>query len=128
MTRRRWITAALALGAVLATGCDKLGPSRSPFFGVDVTGAKAAEAMKLLGTDAQRVQVLFVTVDPKRDTPELLGQYVPAFDPSFLGYAIAIWRRYSDALARQTFAYSIFYLAVLFAALMIDHYLPLLGA
>ena len=45
-------------------------------------------------------------------------------DAVFLGYAIAIWRRYSDALARKTFAYSIFYLAMLFAALMIDHYLP----
>jgi protein SCO1/2 len=31
------------------------------------------------------VQVLFVTVDPKRDTPEVLSQYVPAFHPSFLG-------------------------------------------
>jgi protoheme IX farnesyltransferase len=46
-------------------------------------------------------------------------------DAVFLGYAIAIWRRYSDALARKTFAYSIFYLAMLFAALMVDHYLPL---
>jgi len=43
------------------------------------------EAMKLLGEDAKRVQVLFVTVDPARDTPQLLAQYVPAFDPSFLG-------------------------------------------
>jgi protoheme IX farnesyltransferase len=49
-------------------------------------------------------------------------------DAVFLAYAVAIWRRYSDALARKTFAYSIFYLAALFAALMIDHYLPLLGA
>ena len=32
-----------------------------------------------------RVQVLFVTVDPERDTPQLLAQYVPAFDPRFLG-------------------------------------------
>ncbi|HEY4998676.1 MAG TPA: heme o synthase [Usitatibacter sp.] len=44
-------------------------------------------------------------------------------DAAFLGYAIAIWRRYSDALAKRTFAYSIFYLAMLFAALMVDHYL-----
>ena len=44
-----------------------------------------ANAMQLLGADAQRVQVLFVTVDPKRDTPELLSQYVPAFNPGFLG-------------------------------------------
>lgn len=43
------------------------------------------EAMKLLGDDAKRVQVLFVSVDPARDTPALLAQYVPAFDPSFLG-------------------------------------------
>jgi protoheme IX farnesyltransferase len=47
-------------------------------------------------------------------------------DAVFLGYAVAIWRRYSDALARKTFAYSIFYLAALFAALMVDHYLPVL--
>jgi len=46
-------------------------------------------------------------------------------DAVFLGYAIGIWRRYSDALARRTFAYSIFYLAMIFAALMVDHYLPL---
>jgi len=49
-------------------------------------------------------------------------------DAVFLGHAIAIWRRYSDALAKKTFAYSIFYLALLFAALMVDHYLPLLHA
>src|SRR5258706_15946153 len=46
-------------------------------------------------------------------------------DAAFLFYAVAIWRRYSDALAKRTFAYSIFYLAMLFAVLMIDHYLPL---
>jgi protein SCO1/2 len=49
------------------------------------TLAELAEAMKRLGPDAQRVQVLFVTVDPERDTPELLKQYVPAFNPTFLG-------------------------------------------
>lgn len=43
------------------------------------------EAMALLGEDAKRVQVLFATVDPARDTPQLLAQYVPAFHPSFLG-------------------------------------------
>ncbi len=44
-----------------------------------------AEAMRQLGPDAARVQVIFVTVDPERDTPELLAQFVPAFDASFLG-------------------------------------------
>jgi protoheme IX farnesyltransferase len=48
-------------------------------------------------------------------------------DAVFLAYAIAIWRRYSDALAKRTFAFSIFYLAMLFAALMVDHYLPLVA-
>jgi len=43
------------------------------------------ETMGLLGADAGRVQVLFATVDPARDTPQLLAQYVPAFHPSFLG-------------------------------------------
>lgn len=47
--------------------------------------ADAAAALRQLGADASRVQVLFVTLDPKRDTPELLAQYVPAFDPSFIG-------------------------------------------
>ncbi|HQR03897.1 MAG: SCO family protein [Proteobacteria bacterium] len=41
--------------------------------------------MDALGTDAGKVQVLFVTLDPERDTPEILAQYVPAFYPSFLG-------------------------------------------
>ncbi len=47
--------------------------------------AQLAQAMKLLGEEAQRVQVIFVTVDPQRDTPAVLSQYVPAFHPSFLG-------------------------------------------
>lgn len=44
-----------------------------------------ASAVKALGPDGARVQVLFVTVDPKRDRPELMRQFVPAFHPSFLG-------------------------------------------
>ena len=47
-------------------------------------GASAA-AMNLLGADADKVQVLFVTLDPARDTPEVLAKYAPAFHPSFLG-------------------------------------------
>ncbi|HUP96918.1 MAG TPA: SCO family protein [Usitatibacter sp.] len=49
------------------------------------TLADLAKASKQLGPDARDVQVLFVTVDPKRDTPELLRQYVPAFHPDFIG-------------------------------------------
>ena len=45
----------------------------------------------------------------------------------FIGYAWKLWRVYSDALARKTFRYSIVYLSLLFAALLVDHYLgPLL--
>jgi protoheme IX farnesyltransferase len=44
----------------------------------------------------------------------------------FIGYAIQLYRRYSDALAKRTFSYSILYLALLFAALLVDHYAPLL--
>ncbi|MEO8101429.1 MAG: SCO family protein [Betaproteobacteria bacterium] len=38
-----------------------------------------------LGVDAARFQVLFVTVDPRRDTQDLLAKYVPAFNPGFIG-------------------------------------------
>jgi protein SCO1/2 len=47
--------------------------------------SKLSQVMKELGNEADRVQVVFVTVDPERDTPELLAQYVPAFDSRFLG-------------------------------------------
>ena len=43
---------------------------------------------------------------------------------AFCGYAIQLWRNYSDTLARKTFWFSIWYLSLLFAALLIDHYLP----
>jgi protein SCO1/2 len=49
------------------------------------TMGELALVMKELGTDAERLQVLFITVDPERDTPEVLSRYVPAFHPSFLG-------------------------------------------
>ncbi|MGJ7546776.1 heme o synthase [Variovorax sp. LT1R16] len=42
----------------------------------------------------------------------------------FSGYAFALWRNYSDALARKTFRFSLIHLSVLFAALLVDHYLP----
>ena len=41
----------------------------------------------------------------------------------FIGHGYALWRNYSDALARKTFRFSILYLSLLFAALLIDHYL-----
>ncbi len=49
------------------------------------TLAKMAQAVDRLGEGGIRVQGLFVTVDPARDTPAVLAQYVPAFHPSFVG-------------------------------------------
>ena len=68
------------------------------------TLADLSQVMKQLGPDAERVQVLFVTVDPERDTPEVLGKYVGAFDPRFLGL-------YGDAAATQRAAreFKVFY-------------------
>ena len=57
-----------------------------------------------LGEDSGRLQVLFITVDPERDTREVLANYVPAFDPSFLGL-------YGDAAATARVAkeFKVFY-------------------
>lgn len=69
-----------------------------------ITMGSMRELMVTLGSDAQRVQVLFVTVDPERDTRQLLAQYVPAFHPAFLGL-------YGDAAATAKAAaeFRIFY-------------------
>ncbi|CAN5251683.1 SCO family protein [soil metagenome] len=74
------------------TLADYRGKAVAIFFGYtqcpDVcptTMFEMSEVMKRLGGDADKVQVLFVTIDPERDTPTLLGQYVPAFDPRFVG-------------------------------------------
>jgi protein SCO1/2 len=120
------LAAILATAALALAACDA---QKTPFKGIDVTGSKIGDDLRLtdhngqarsladfkgkvvavnfgytqcpdvcpttlsdlnkavrkLGTDGSRVQVLFVTVDPKRDKPELLKQYVPAFNPSFIG-------------------------------------------
>ncbi len=46
--------------------------------------AEIAEVRKQLGKDGEKVQALFVTVDPERDTPEVLKGYMGNFDPTFL--------------------------------------------
>ena len=56
------------------------------------TLAEMAQVVRELGRDGDRVQVLFVTVDPERDTQQVLSQYVPSFNPGFLGL-------YGDAAA-----------------------------
>lgn len=47
--------------------------------------SRAVEVRELLGEDAQRMQLLFITVDPERDTPDVIKSYTAAFDPSFIG-------------------------------------------
>ena len=49
------------------------------------TLAELASAEQKLGPLGKKVQVLFITADPERDTPEVLKQYVTAFNPAFLG-------------------------------------------
>ncbi|PXX42007.1 protein SCO1/2 [Undibacterium pigrum] len=68
------------------------------------TMAEMASVMKLLGSDADKVQVLFVTLDPERDTQALLASYVPNFDKRFLGL-------YGDAAATAKVAkeFKVFY-------------------
>jgi protein SCO1/2 len=68
------------------------------------TLARAAQVKAGLGKDGDRLQVLFITVDPERDTPAVLKAYTTAFDPTFLGL-------YGDA--KQTMdtakAFKVFY-------------------
>jgi protein SCO1/2 len=49
------------------------------------TLSELAGIKKALGSDAERLQVIFITLDPQRDTPELMAGFIPAFDSSFLG-------------------------------------------
>lgn len=63
---------------------------------------KAVKAQ--LGDDAKRLQVLFVSVDPERDTEELLAKYVTAFDPAFVGL-----RGDPEATAKVAKDFKVFY-------------------
>ncbi len=68
------------------------------------TLGEMAVVMKELGKDADRLQVLFVTVDPERDTAEVLKRYVPAFHPAFLGLSGS-----AEDVARTAKEFKIFY-------------------
>lgn len=120
--------AVIGAALLLVASCDQIFGAKSPFHGIDVTGAPMggelrladtdgrtrtladfrgkvlvvafgytqcpdvcpttladlAATMKRMGAEAANVQVLFVTLDPKRDTAELLKQYVDAFDSRFI--------------------------------------------
>jgi protein SCO1 len=64
-------------------------------------------ARKLMGADGARVQGLFVTVDPERDTPELLRNYLAAFDSSYIGL-----RGTPDQVREAAKAFKVFYARV----------------
>jgi protein SCO1/2 len=63
-----------------------------------------AEVKKRLGPDGDKLQVIFITLDPDRDTNEVLAQYVPGFDPSFL--ALRGTREETAAIAKD---FKVFY-------------------
>ncbi len=68
------------------------------------TLAELAQTVKRLGARGDEVQILFITVDPARDTQKVLAQYVTAFDPRFLGL-------YGDpaTTAKVAAAYKVFF-------------------
>ena len=68
------------------------------------TLATMRDVMERLGPDSDRVQVLFVSVDPERDTPAVLGPYVTAFDKRFVGL-----HGDKDAIARAAREFKVFY-------------------
>lgn len=61
--------------------------------------ARAVAVKKKLADDATKLQVIFVTVDPERDTPEIMKSYTTAFDPSFIGLSgdMEMTRKTADA-------------------------------
>ena len=67
--------------------------------------AELAEVKKLLGPDGDRVQGLFVTVDPARDTPVVLKAYMANFDPTFL----ALYTATPEQLAALAKDYKVYY-------------------
>ena len=72
-----------------------------------ITLATLTAAYRQLGADAARVQVIYVTVDPERDTPQRMKEYLGAFNPAFLGGSgteeqlAAVRREYGVAAQRE---------------------------
>jgi len=66
--------------------------------------SELAEAKRLLGPDGDRLQGIFISIDPERDTPEIMQQYMANFDPTFLALYAA-----PDALPEVAKSYKIYY-------------------
>ncbi len=69
-----------------------------------ITLSKLDRAMDILGDDADDVQVIMVSVDPERDTPEALEQYMAHFNPDFIGVTGD-----ADAIDRIATVYGVYY-------------------
>ena len=121
----------LALRAQVQSGATKIG---GPFTLVDDTGVQVSEAdlkgkstvmyfgytfcpevcpttltdlaqwMQMIGQDADRLNYVFVTVDPERDTPKVMHDYVSAFDPRIRGLTGT-----SEQIAKVTKEYGVYY-------------------
>ena len=121
----------LALRAQVQSGATKIG---GPFTLVDDTGVQVSEAdlkgkstvmyfgytfcpevcpttltdlvqwMQMIGRDADRLNYVFVTVDPERDTPKVMHDYVSAFDPRIRGLTGT-----SEQIAKVTKEYGVYY-------------------
>jgi len=121
----------LALRAQVQSGATKIG---GPFTLVDDTGAQVSEAdlkgkstvmyfgytfcpevcpttltdlaqwMQMIGQDADRLNYVFVTVDPERDTPKVMHDYVSAFDPRIRGLTGT-----SEQIAKVAKEYGVYY-------------------
>ncbi|WP_439586301.1 SCO family protein [Hydrogenophaga sp.] len=66
--------------------------------------SELAEVKRLLGSDGDRLQGLFISVDPERDTPEIMKQYMASFDPTFLALYAA-----PDALPELAKSFKVYY-------------------
>jgi protein SCO1/2 len=66
-----------------------------------------ASALQTLGKDADQIQPIFITIDPERDTPEVLKQYVSAFDPRLVGLTGT-----ADEIAAVARSYRVYYAKV----------------
>ncbi|NNC74751.1 MAG: SCO family protein [Acidimicrobiia bacterium] len=71
-----------------------------------LTLSNVAKALDRIGSDAERVQLMMITVDPERDTPEVLDDYMGHFDETFLGLGGD-----PDEIARIAALYGVFYRA-----------------
>jgi protein SCO1/2 len=69
------------------------------------TMGEMAQVKKLLGPEGDKLQVLFISIDPERDTPEVLKAYMASFDPGFLG----LYAASPDALAQLAKDFKVYY-------------------